>query len=109
MGWVTTLSQHRAPTWAVVDLGHGRWGIENEGFNETVSRWHGDHVYTHGDHAMLAFALLLLVAFNLFCAFWRFNLKPARRQGFTMMHIAAMIAAQFRSAGLPPMLARAPT
>lgn len=41
--WVTTLSPLRAPTAAVVALGHARWGIENEGFNETVNRWHADH------------------------------------------------------------------
>lgn len=108
--WVTTLSQHRASTWAVVDLGHGRWGIENEGFNETVNRWHGDHVYTHDDHAMLAFALLLYIAYNLFVAFWRFNLKSARRHLFTMMHIAAEMAAALRCQGLPSLpQARAPT
>ena len=26
-----------------------RWAIENEGFNELVTRWHGDHVYKHDD------------------------------------------------------------
>lgn len=36
--WVTTLSPHRARTAAVIRLGHARWGIENEGFNETVNR-----------------------------------------------------------------------
>src|SRR5579862_638127 len=32
--WVTTLSQTRAGAAATVELGHGRWPIENQGFNE---------------------------------------------------------------------------
>ena len=42
--WVTTLPKVTAPTGTVVQLGHGRWTIENQGFNETSTRWHPDHV-----------------------------------------------------------------
>jgi len=41
---VTTLSSNRASTPAVVALGHARWSIENQGFNETTNRWAADHV-----------------------------------------------------------------
>jgi len=33
--WVTTLSQSRATTQSIVRMGHGRWSIENEGFNSS--------------------------------------------------------------------------
>jgi hypothetical protein len=35
--WVTTLSTHRACTRAIIELGHARWDIENQGFNEPAS------------------------------------------------------------------------
>jgi hypothetical protein len=41
---VTTLPKATAATGAVVQLGHGRWTIENQGFNEISNRWHADHV-----------------------------------------------------------------
>lgn len=107
--WVTTLSKARANTSTVVALGHARWTIENQGFNETVNEWHADHVYTHDPHAMQAYLLLVFVAYNLFHAFFRRDLKPALRQRFTMKHIAAEIAAEFRCQGLPhAALVRAP-
>lgn len=107
--WVMTLPRSVAPTRAAVQIGHSRWMIENEGFNETVNEWHGDHVYTHDDHAMLAFWLVMALAYNLFHAFWRRNLKPAVRARFTMRHIARTIAAdlyaglgRLRLDALPP-------
>lgn len=106
--WVTTAPKVYLGTIAGVYFGHSRWTIENEGFNEIANAWHADHVYTHHPHAMRVCLLTLFLAYNIFHAFWQRNLKPAVRLGHTMKHIAAMIAAQFRSAGLPPMPARAP-
>ncbi len=45
--WVTTLSAAEASTLAIVELGHERWAIENQGFNELASHWHADHVFRH--------------------------------------------------------------
>jgi hypothetical protein len=67
--WVTTLSPPRAATAAVVRLGHARWEIENQGFNEIVTRRPADHVYRHHPTAMLVFWLLAMLASNLFFAF----------------------------------------
>ena len=47
--WVTTLSSLQVRTARVVRLGHQRWDIENQGFNELVNGWHADHVYKHLD------------------------------------------------------------
>jgi len=95
--WVTTLTPTRAPTGAVVQLGHGRWAIENEGFNELVNRWHADHVYRHKPTALLVFTLLAMLCLNVFLMFYRRDLKPAARQAAGMLHIARMITAELFS------------
>lgn len=105
--WVTTLSGHRAPTAAAVDLGHARWSIENEGFNETVNRWHADHVYKHHPVAMMTFWLLTMLAFDLFHTFYYRNLKPAYRRQHSYRHVACCLAARIYEAlpenrGPPP-------
>ena len=106
--WVTTLSTKRASTRTVVKFGHRRWAIENEGFNELTTRWHGDHVYKHDSHAMLVFCLLAMLCLNVFLAFHGRNLKPPLRQASSMLHISRLIAAELYQgvAAGPP---RAPT
>ena len=91
---MTTLSKRQASTRAVVELGHSRWKIENEGFNELVNRQHGDHVYKHHPQAMLVFCLLAMLCANVFLAFYRRNLKPPLRNTVSMLHIARQIAAE---------------
>lgn len=88
--WVTTCSPHRAHTDALVRLGHARWDIENQGFNEAVNHWHADHVYKHDANALLTFWLTAMLAFNLFHAFYRRQLKPDRRTSY--QHIARSMA-----------------
>jgi len=106
--WVTTLSKAQATTRAVVKLGHDRWKIENEGFNELTNRQHGDHVYKHDARAMLVFCLLAMLCMNVFGAFYRRNLKPALRRAVSMLHISRQIAAELYQ-GLCNGPARAPT
>jgi hypothetical protein len=92
--WVTTLSVNRASTRAVVDLGHGRWSIENQGFNETTNRWAADHVYKHHSMAILVFTLITMLAFNLFYAFYSRNLKPAFSSRHDAQHVARCLASE---------------
>jgi len=92
--WVTTLSSARASTRAVIQLGHARWDIENQGFNELVNRWHADHVYKHDPDAILVFWLMAFICLGLFLAFYHRNLKPAVRQASSMFQIARRIAAE---------------
>jgi hypothetical protein len=105
--WVTTLPKDRASTAAVTQLGHSRWTIENQGFNELVNRWYADHVYKHQPHAMLIFWLMAVACLNLFLAFYRRDLKPAARRAASMLQIARMIAAELFGA-IPAGPARAP-
>ena len=92
--WVSTLPKSLAPTRAVVDMGHDRWTIENQGFNELVNRWHADHVYKHHPTAMLVFFLFSLLCLNVFMAFYLRNLKPAARRAASMLYVASLIAAE---------------
>ncbi len=106
--WVTTLPTLYAPTAAVVNMGHDRWSIENQAFNELVNRWHADHVYKHGPTAILVFMLLALVCLNVFVAFYCRNLKPAVRRAASMLHVGRLIAAElYREIANRP--ARTPT
>jgi len=95
--WVTTLGSREASTKVVVDLGHGRWKIENEGFNELVNHQHADHVYKHEPHAMLVFWLVAMLCLNVFAIFYRRNLKPPVRARCNMLTIAGRITAELYS------------
>lgn len=92
--WVTTLSQQKVCTKDVVNLGHGRWDIENKELNELVNNWNADHVYKHHPVAIEAFWLLIMVVYNLFHAFINLNLKPEIRHKHTCLHWARVIAAE---------------
>jgi hypothetical protein len=105
--WVTTLSSIRASTTAVVELGHSRWTIENQGFNELANQWHADHVYKHEPKAMLVLWLLVMACLTVFLAFYRRNLKPAARQAASMLQIARRIAGELYSQ-MPAAVCRAP-
>jgi len=105
--WVTTLAQGRASTRAILDLGHRRWAIENEGFNELATRQHADHVYRHHEQAMLVFLLLAMVCCNVFVAFYRRDLKPGLRERVSMLHVSRLVASELYQSRAGP--ARAPT
>jgi hypothetical protein len=104
--WVTSLASVLAPTKAVVAIGHSRWTIENQSFNEMVTRWHADHVYRHHPQAILFLWLLLQLAKNLFAAFYRRNLKPAIRGAYDTLHVSRLILAELY--GQLPAQPRAP-
>lgn len=96
--WVTTLATTRAPTEAIVALGHSRWDIENRGFNEGVNEAHLDHVYHHEPTAMRVMVLLTMLAMNVLRSFYRLNLKPALRRRHTLRHIARLVSAAILAA-----------
>jgi hypothetical protein len=101
--WVSTLSQQQATTLTILKLGHSRWSIENEGFNETVNHWSADHVYKHESTAMLIFWLMTMIAYNLFQAFFFRNLKAVLRHAVTKLHIARLISSELYQ-GIPSCL-----
>jgi len=101
--WATTLPQSLATAKTVAALGHDRWKIENEGFNELVTYWHADHYYHHHANTILALWLTMFTAHAVFHCFRLRNLKPALRRAHTAIHFAQLMAANLRcDNGWPP-------
>lgn len=100
--WATSLSKEQADTRMIVRIGHGRWEIENQGFNELVNFWHADHIYHHDPNAITAILLLLFLAYNLFHVWVGRALKPQLRDQHTALHFAKQITAEFYYALLHP-------
>jgi len=100
--WATSLSKAKAPTHTVVRIGHGRWGIENEGFNELVHEWHADHVYHLNTNAITAILLLVFLAYNIFHVWLERGLKPALRRRHTAKYFSHQLRAEFYAALLRP-------
>lgn len=61
-------------------FGHGRWNIENRGFNDLVNNCHFNHPFHHHPIALLAMLWIISIAFNLSYAFYTRNLKPQLRK-----------------------------
>lgn len=105
--WVTTLPAETVCSKAIVKLGHDRWTIENQGFNEAVNQWHSDHIYKHEPGAILVFWLMCMLAHNVFQWFFHRNLKPAYRAKVTMQHVARILTSCLYQ-GLPEAKAQSP-
>lgn len=103
--WATTMPSSLTSARVVFDFGHNRWRIENEGFNELVTRWHSRHVFHHHANSMLALWLVLFSAHAVFHCFLR-NLRPALRQAHTVIHFATLVTADLLTGTWHP--ARAP-
>jgi hypothetical protein len=93
--WATTLPRNIVSTRQIITAGHRRWDIENKCFNELANTWHVNHGYTYDTAAVITFRLLTMIAYNLFHAFYWFNLKPPLRRTTSKILIAEMITANF--------------
>ena len=100
--WATSLSKTQASTQTIVRLGHGRWRIENQGFNELVHKWHADHVYHLDTRAIVTILLLLFLAYNLFYVWVARGLKPPLRDQHAPGYFAQQLQAEFHAALLRP-------
>ncbi len=80
----------------IFDFGHQRWKIENEGFNELVSRWHSGHCFHHHPNSILVLWLVMFMAHAVFHCFHKRNLKPELRRAHTGIYFARLIAACMR-------------
>lgn len=72
--WLTNMPSSY-PAKIVYHLAHGRWHVENRGFNDLVNNCHFDHPFHHHRHALLAMLWIISIAFNLSYAFFNRNLK----------------------------------
>jgi len=99
--WVGTISKEKLSTEDFVKLAHGRWKIENNGFNELVTYWHADHIYKHNPVSIENFLLLILLTYVIFHIFICRNLKAQIRAKYTKQHLAKMIICEFYSLSFP--------
>jgi hypothetical protein len=107
--WATTISAARLPTRSACQAGHGRWQVENEGFNVLSTHWGLDHVYTHDATALVNFTLTLMLVYMLLQCFFRRNLKPAARKAVaTLIALAAWLYQSWLTPGLPPSRSQRP-
>lgn len=100
--WLSTVGKKRLPTRTFVSLAHKRWNIENNGFKELVHLWHGDHIYHHHPTAIIAFWLIIMLAYNIIHAFVRLNIKPALRARHTFLYFTETIKAAIYADGEAP-------
>jgi hypothetical protein len=94
--WVTAMEQSLASPEIIAGLGHDRWKIENEGFNELVTHWHANHYYHHHPNSIIVLWLMMFMAHAVFHCFQRRNLAPEQREAYTAIHIAEQMAASLR-------------
>ena len=89
--WATTIPQSVMPARQIAQVGHGRWGIENECFNQLSAHWALDHCFHHDPTAILNFILICLIAYTLVQCFHLLNVKPPLRARFTLIALARQI------------------
>jgi len=94
--WATTMPCSLADGRTIFDFGHDRWKIENEGFNELVTRWHSSHCFHHHPNSILILWLIMFMAHAVFHCFYKRNLKPELRKAHTGVYFAALITASMR-------------
>lgn len=100
--WATTMPSGLNRPAVVHEFGHGRWRIENDGFNEMVSRWHSRHVFHHHGNSILVLWLIMFIAHAVFHCFLR-NLQPVLRLAHTAVYFADLITAELlRNRWWPP-------
>lgn len=86
--WIVTPELDAYPVQAIWRLGHQRWGVENHAFNELTQYYHLTHCPHHEPVAILAWLLILVLAFNLFEVFIRLHSKLWRQGTLTLQELA---------------------
>jgi hypothetical protein len=76
---------------AIWQIGHRRWGVENHAFNELTQHYHLEHCPHHEPVAIIAWLLVLVLAFGLFEWFARLHSKLWRLGRTTLQEIARQL------------------
>jgi len=121
--WITTLDPKTFSCTQVRQLGHDRWILENNGWNDLTQHWAFKHGFLHacrhrpqsigedGDRqpvdnrGLAAVTLILLLAFTLCSAFVHCHSKLVRLYGFSSIEVASQLR---RSLSKLPSNIRAP-
>src|SRR6516162_971422 len=121
--WITTLDPKTFPAVQVRRLGHDRWKLENNGWNDLTQHWAFKHGFLHAcrhrpqtttatgarkavaNRGLAAVTLILLLAFTLCAAFTQCHSKLVRRYGWSTIEVAGQLRRSLSK--LPPNI-RAP-
>jgi hypothetical protein len=89
--WLVSRELDGIPAQGIWRIGHGRWGIENHVFNELTQHYHLEHCPHHHPVAIVAWLLILMLAFNLFEWFARWHGKLLRAGAITLAELARQL------------------
>jgi hypothetical protein len=89
--WLVSRELDGIPVQGIWRIGHRRWGIENHGFNELTQHYHLEHCPHHHPVAILAWLLILMLAFNLFEWFARLHSQLLRVGVITLAELARQL------------------
>jgi hypothetical protein len=89
--WATTLSKNEANTEIICQIGHHRWDIENQGFNEAVNFYYIDRCFVHDSVAIEALLLIFFLAYLMHKTFFFLNIKIIYRSKFSLQHFVLLI------------------
>jgi hypothetical protein len=121
--WITTLDPQTFPAVQIRRLGHDRWKLENNGWNELTQHWAFKHGFLHAcrhrpqiaaengerkpvaNRGLAAVTLILLLSFTLCAAFTQCHSKLVRRYHLTTLEVARQLRCSLSK--LPPKI-RAP-
>ena len=121
--WITTLDAQAFPPTLVRRVGHDRWKLENNGWNDLTQNWAFKHGYLHAcrhrphigsvkgqrkpvpNQGLAAVCLILLLAFTLCSAFIHCHSKIFRRYPTSTIEVARQL--RFSLSKHPPTI-RAP-
>lgn len=90
--WLASKELDSYPRTVIWKIGHQRWGIENHAFNELTQHYHLEHCPHHHPVAIVAWLLILVLAFNLFEWFSRLHGKLCRSGATTLQEIARQLS-----------------
>lgn len=89
--WLVSRELDGIPAQGIWRIGHARWGIENHVFNELTQHYHLEHCPHHHPVAIVAWLLILMLAFNLFEWFSRLHGKLLRAGAITLAELAQQL------------------
>ena len=89
--WLVSPELEGIPAQGIWRIGHARWGIENHVFNELTQHYHLEHCPHHHPVAIVAWLLILMLAFNLFEWFARLHGKLLRVGAITLVELTQQL------------------
>jgi hypothetical protein len=89
--WLVSRELDGIPAQGIWRIGHARWGMENRVFNELTQHYRLEHGPHHHPVAIVAWLLILVLAFNLFAWFGRLHSKLPRTGAITLAELARQL------------------